>query len=152
MLAMAGWCVALGGTTALDTLGSQAFTGSDRSFVSVHFQRCLVLLWLLFIPVMFLWAYMEPVLLVLGQEARLSHDVQTFLRILIAGAPGYIGFESLRKYLQCQGIMRASTYVLIAVSPINLLLNIYLAHYTPLGLLGSPVAISMTFWLCFGLS
>lgn len=71
--------------------------------MSIHFQRCLVLLWLLFVPVAFLWAFIEPVLLALGQEDRLSYDVQCFLRVLIAGAPGYIGFESVKKYLQCQG-------------------------------------------------
>lgn len=46
---------------------------------------------------------MEPVLLALGQPTHLSKDVQKFLRVLIIGAPGYIGFESLKKYLQCQG-------------------------------------------------
>ena len=99
-----GWCVALGGTTALDTLGSQAFTGGDQpSDVSVHFQRCVVLLWLLFVPVAALWYFVAPVLRILGQEVELSDSVQVFLRYLIAGAPGYIAFESLKKYLQCQG-------------------------------------------------
>ena len=37
------------------------------------------------------------------QEKRLSSDVQSVLRVLIIGAPGYIAFESLKKYLQCQG-------------------------------------------------
>lgn len=100
-----GWCVALGGTTALDTLGSQTFTGSDQpSLLSIHFQRCVVLLWILFLPVAVLWYFVEPILLILGQDPRLSQDVQGFLRILILGAPGYIAFESLKKYLQCQGI------------------------------------------------
>ncbi len=99
-----GWCVALGGTTALDTLGSQAFTGGSRpTDLSIHFQRCIVLLWILLIPVCILWAFIEPVLLALGQPEILSSDVQRFLRVLIIGAPGYIGFESLKKYLQCQG-------------------------------------------------
>ncbi|PPQ74024.1 hypothetical protein CVT24_012620 [Panaeolus cyanescens] len=140
-----GWCVALGGTTALDTLGSQAFTGgTEKTDLSIHFQRCVVLLWMLLIPVGFLWAYIEPVLLALGQQPRLSESVQQFLRVLLIGAPGYVGFESLKKYLQCQGIMGASTMILIIVSPINIVLNIYFIHYTPLGLLGSPVAVSIT--------
>lgn len=50
-----------------------------------------------------LWTFSEPVLLVLGQEKHLSSDVQSVLRVLIIGAPGYIAFESLKKYLQCQG-------------------------------------------------
>jgi MATE family multidrug resistance protein len=45
--------------------------------------------------------------------------------------------------------MGASTVVLIAVSPINIALNIWLIHYTSLGLLGSPAALSITYWLCF---
>ncbi|CCM05438.1 uncharacterized protein FIBRA_07657 [Fibroporia radiculosa] len=149
MMAMVGWCVALGGTTALDTLGSQAFTGGDRSTVSIHFQRCLILLWMLFIPVACLWSFMSPVLCVLGQEKKLSDDVQQFLTVLIIGGPGYIGFESLKKYLQCQGIMSAPTYILILVAPINLALNVYLVHFTSMRLLGAPAAISITFWLCF---
>ncbi|KAI0771107.1 MATE efflux family protein [Trametes elegans] len=148
-LDLAGWCVALGGTTALDTLGSQAFTGGDRPSVSIHLQRCIVLLWLLFVPVAILWTFIEPVLLLLGQEECLSRDVQSFLRVLIVGAPGYIGFESLKKYLQCQGIMRAATYVLLIAAPVNAALNIFLVHHTSLGLLGSPLAISITFWFCF---
>ncbi|KAF7309468.1 hypothetical protein MIND_00317600 [Mycena indigotica] len=144
-----GWCVALGGTTALDTLGSQAYTGGHITALSIHFQRCVVILWVLFIPVAITWWFMHPILVALGQSASLSHDTQTFLRILIAGAPGYIGFESLKKYLQCQGIMGGSTKVLAVVFPINIVGNIYLIHYTRLGVFGAAVAVSSMYWLCF---
>jgi len=162
-----GWCVALGGTTALDTLGSQAFTGATRKTdLGIHFQRCVLLLWILLIPVSILWAFMEPVLLALGQPPLLAFHVQRFLRVLIVGAPGYVGFESMKKYLQCQGrtmsccfaralliyvlgIMGASTTILAIVSPINIGLNIFFIHHTSLGLLGSPLAVSITYWLCF---
>jgi MATE family multidrug resistance protein len=145
-----GWCIALGGGSALDTLGSQAFTGGTRSTdLSVHFQRCVVLLWMLLIPVGVLWAFMEPVLLAIKEPPRLCKDVQDILRILLFGAPGYIAFESLKKYLQCQGIMKAATWVLIMISPINIALNIFLVHYTSLGMLGCPVALSITYWCAF---
>ncbi|KAG1860551.1 MATE efflux family protein [Suillus tomentosus] len=145
-----GWCIALGGGSALDTLGSQAFTGGSRSTdLAVHFQRCVVLLWILLIPVGVLWAFMEPALLAIKEPPRLCKDVQAILRILIFGAPGYIAFESLKKYLQCQGIMKAATWVLITVSPINIALNIFLVHYTSLGMLGCPVALSITYWCAF---
>ena len=45
--------------------------------------------------------------------------------------------------------MRLSTYALLIVSPFNLVTNIILVHYTPLGLLGSPFALSLTYWLAF---
>ncbi|KAL0577233.1 ethionine resistance protein [Marasmius crinis-equi] len=140
----------LGGTTALDTLGSQAFTGSSRpTDLSVHLQRCILMLWLLIGPVCIAWAFVEPVLIVLGQPFDLAADTQRFLRLLIFGAPGYIGFESLKKYLQCQGIMGLSTIVLLITSPFNVLFNIILIHYSPLRLFGAPVAMSMTYWLAF---
>ncbi len=88
----------------MDTLGSQAFTGGDRpSDVSIHLQRCILLLWILYVPVAVTWIYVDPILRLLGQDPYLSQDVQTFLRVLVVGAPGYIAFESLKKYLQCQG-------------------------------------------------
>jgi len=47
------------------------------------------------------------------------------------------------------GIMKAATWVLIIVSPINFALNIFLVHYTSLGMLGCPVALSITYWCAF---
>ncbi|KAK1218122.1 ethionine resistance protein [Marasmius sp. AFHP31] len=147
-----GWCIALGGTTALDTLGSQAFTGSSRpTDLSVHLQRCILLLWILLLPVCITWAFIEPILVALGQPADLAADVQKFLRVLIVGAPGYVGFESLKKYLQCQGIMELSTTALLIMSPLNVVFNLVLIHHSPLGLLGSPLALSMTYWVAFAL-
>jgi MATE family multidrug resistance protein len=56
--------------------------------------------------------FVQPVLLALGQPEKLSEDVEKFLRVLIFGAPGYIGFESLKKYLQCQGMYLAALNML----------------------------------------
>jgi len=107
------------------------------------------MLWLLFIPVGIMWSNMAPILIALGQEEGLSRDTQQYLRVLLLAAPGYIGFESLKKYLQCQGIMDASTYVLILVTPINIALNVYFVHHTDLGLYGSPIALACTFSFAF---
>ncbi|KAF9529009.1 MOP flippase [Crepidotus variabilis] len=145
-------CVALGGTTALDTLGSQAFTGGSRKTdLSVHFQRCVLVLWVLLLPISLLWAFAEPVLLAFGQSEKLSREAQDFLRVMIFGMPGYVGFESLKKYLQCQGILDAATSVLIVVFPLNLGLNVLLVHYTSLRILGAAWAVTLTYWLCFAL-
>jgi MATE family multidrug resistance protein len=69
----------------------------------MHLQRCVVMLCLLFAPVALAWVHAEPILLALGQEPYIAAGTQMFLRLLVPGVPGYIAFESLKKYLQCQG-------------------------------------------------
>ncbi|KND02745.1 MATE efflux family protein [Spizellomyces punctatus DAOM BR117] len=140
-----GWVMALGSTPALDTLCSQSWTGAeDRHEVGIHLQRALMILSLMYIPIALLWFFAEPVLLALGQEPELSRMSALFMRWLILGAPGYIYFEAIKKYLQAQGIMHASTLVLMIASPLNLL---YLYLLVPkLGFIGGAIAICITYW------
>ncbi|KAI8584062.1 hypothetical protein K450DRAFT_268056 [Umbelopsis ramanniana AG] len=148
------WVMALGGSTALDTLCSQAWTGSDNPHdIGVLLQRAYILLGLMFIPIGFLWWNVEQVLLYLGQEPELSRMSALFLRYLLIGAPGYILFEATKKFLQAQGIMHAGTYVLFIASPVNMVLNYLLVWNESFGLgfIGAPIATSITYWLMFAL-
>jgi multidrug resistance protein, MATE family len=45
--------------------------------------------------------------------------------------------------------MTASTVVLVIVTPLNVGMNIWLIHHTPLGLFGSPIALTITYWIAF---
>lgn len=105
MFAMAtAWLIALGGTTALDTLCSSSFTGSkNRHDLGVLLQRAFIVLGLFYIPVVILWIFSEPLFKALGEDARLSRDSARFLCCLIPGGLGYIYFEAMKKYLQAQG-------------------------------------------------
>ncbi|KAE8133430.1 mate-domain-containing protein [Aspergillus pseudotamarii] len=144
------WMIALGGTTALDTLASSTFTGSSNKHdLGILLQRGFFVLSLFYIPVAILWACSEPVFLLLGQDPQLSRDSARFLTCLIPGGLGYIYFELMKKYLQAQGIMRPGTYVLMLTSPFNALLN-YLCCYTfEMGLFGAPFATGISYWLSF---
>lgn len=105
MFAMStAWLIALGGTTALDTLGSSSFTGSaNKTDLGVLLQRGLVVLSGYYALVAALWWYSEPLFRVLGQEEFIWVESARFLRCLIPGGLGYVWFESMKKYLQAQG-------------------------------------------------
>lgn len=105
MFAMStAWLIGLGGTTALDTLCSSAFTGShDPHDLGVLLQRAFITLGGFYVPVAVLWFFSEPVFKALGQGDQLSHDSARFLWCLIPGGLGYIYFECMKKYLQAQG-------------------------------------------------
>jgi MATE family multidrug resistance protein len=99
------WMIALGGTTALDTLASSTFTGSANKYdLGILLQRGFLVLGLFYVPVAILWACSEPVFLFLGQDPQLSRDSARFLTCLIPGGLGYIYFEVMKKYLQAQGM------------------------------------------------
>jgi MATE family multidrug resistance protein len=101
------WLVALGGTTALDTLASTTFTGSsNRHDLGVLLQRAFVILAIFYVPVVIAWLCSEHVFLFLGQNPQLSRDSARFLTCLIPGGLGYIYFEAMKKYLQAQGESR----------------------------------------------
>ncbi|PKX97618.1 MATE family efflux transporter [Aspergillus novofumigatus IBT 16806] len=146
------WMIALGGTTALDTLASSSFTGSaNKHDLGILLQRGFFVLGLFYIPVAVLWACSEHVFLFLGQDTVLSRDSARFLTCLIPGGLGYIYFEVMKKYLQAQGIMRPGTYVLLITSPFNAFLNYLFCYTFKMGLLGAPFATGISYWLSFAL-
>ena len=105
MFAMStAWLIALGGTTALDTLASSSFTGSaDKHDLGILLQRGLFVLTAGYAAVALLWWFSEPLFRALGQEEFICVQSAAFLRYLIPGGLGYIWFESMKKYLQAQG-------------------------------------------------
>lgn len=102
--AVTGWMIALGGTTALDTLASSAFTGSEsKQDLGILLQRAFLVLGTFYIPIAIIWACSEPIFLALGQDPQISYQSSRFLTALIPGGLGYIYFETMKKYLQAQG-------------------------------------------------
>ncbi|KAF2762095.1 mate family transporter [Pseudovirgaria hyperparasitica] len=153
MFAMAtGWLIALGGTTAIDTLASASFTGSkNKHDLGIILQRSFIVLAFLYVPVAILWICAEPVFRLLGQEEYIARDSAKFLTVLVPGGLGYIYFEALKKYLQAQEIMRPGTYVLLITSPLNAGLNYLFVYTFKMGLLGAPLATGISYWLSFAL-
>jgi multidrug resistance protein, MATE family len=101
------WLIALGGTTALDTLASSSYTGSKNPHdLGILLQRGFIVLTVFYIPVAIIWFFSAPVFHLLGQEDYLCVQSQQFLRALIPGGLGYIYFEAMKKYLQAQGKSR----------------------------------------------
>lgn len=105
MFAMStAWLIALGGSTALDTLASSSFTGSKNPHdLGILLQRSFIVLSAFYVPVAVLWACSAPVFRLLGQEEYICVDSARFLTALIPGGLGYVYFESMKKYLQAQG-------------------------------------------------
>ncbi|KAG9237572.1 mate-domain-containing protein [Amylocarpus encephaloides] len=151
MFAMStAWLIALGGSTALDTLASSTFTGSKNPHdLGVLLQRSFLVLTAFYVPVAVLWACSAPVFRLLGQEEYICVDSAKFLTALIPGGLGYIYFEAMKKYLQAQEIMRPGTYVLLITSPMSAGLNYLFVYTFELHLVGAPLATGLSYWISF---
>ncbi|KAK8015367.1 hypothetical protein PG990_008663 [Apiospora arundinis] len=151
MFAMAtAWLIALGGTSALDTLASSSFTRSkDKSSLGVLLQRGILVLTGFYAVVVVIWCFSEPLFRALGQPEVICVRSARFLQLLIPGGLGYIWFECMKKYLQAQAIYHPGTYALLITSPLNALLNWLLIYKLGLGLDGAPIATGISYWLSF---
>ncbi|CDF87297.1 BN860_03224g1_1 [Zygosaccharomyces bailii CLIB 213] len=137
--------------TSLDTLCPQAY-GSGRYYsVGIHLQRCIAFSLFVFIPFAIFWYYSEHVLSLVVPEKELVALTAKFLRVLILGAPGYIFFENLKRFLQAQGIFDAGIYVLSICAPLNVLLSYTLVwnSYIGVGFVGAAIAVAINFWMMF---
>ncbi|KAF9186749.1 hypothetical protein BGZ51_001774 [Haplosporangium sp. Z 767] len=142
------WSVSLGTATALDTLCSQSYTSHHPHTLGLHLQRAILVLMVLFVPISAIWLSSAHIFSLLGQEPALAEHAALFLKGLLPGAPAFLIFECVKKYLQAQGIMHASTCVLLIASPINVVLNYALVwnKYIGIGYIGAPIATSISYW------
>lgn len=138
-----------GMATALDTLCSQSYGAGKYKQVGVHFQRCTALMLTVFLGVSLIWWFSYDILTTIVDEKELAYLASRYLRIMIIGAPGYILFETGKKFLQSQGIFKAGTYVLIICAPLNAILNYVLVwnKHIGVGYLGAPIAVVINYWL-----
>ncbi|KAF1976178.1 MATE efflux family protein [Bimuria novae-zelandiae CBS 107.79] len=118
-----GLAVYEGLATSLDTLCAQAYGGGRKEQVGLHMQRMVVFMLLLTVPIGAVWLCSGWILAALVPEKELAYMAGRYLRILLAGAPGYAIFEAGKRFTQAQGLFNASLFVLILTTPINILLN-----------------------------
>ncbi|CAH02896.1 uncharacterized protein KLLA0_A06952g [Kluyveromyces lactis] len=135
--------------TSLDTLCPLAYGSGNYYSVGVHMQRCIMFSFTVFIPFGFIWWWSETLLtLVMPHEPELIHMTAKFLRVSILGAPAYIIFESLKRFLQAQGIFDAGIYVLMICAPWNMFVSYTLVWNERIGMgfIGAPIAVVLNFW------
>lgn len=143
-----GFAAIQGLTTCLDTLCSQAYGAGKFNLVGLQFIRCAIFAITCFIPVGIVWVWFAPSLLRLFvPESELIDIASNYLCIVCLGMPGYILFECGKRFLQCQGVFHASTYVLLICAPLNALMNYLFVWQFGFGYRGAPVAVMINYWI-----
>lgn len=141
------FCIGL--LTAQDTMCSQAFGARNFKRVSIVFQRAVVLISLIMIPVAVMWLFTEPLLLVLRQDPSVSKLAGRFVRIYLPSLPFYLLSDSLKRYLTAQSITLPALLATLAANIICSLLGFVLILHTSLGFDGMPICMGLSNLLGF---
>ncbi|KAJ1670854.1 ethionine resistance protein, partial [Spiromyces aspiralis] len=141
---------ATGYAGALDTFCNAAFTASsDKRAVGFHLQRGLfavILHYCLTFPL--LWD-IEWILVVARQDPEIARLCGQFMRVYLFSALPWMLFECLRRFVQAQGDMKASTKLLVLIAPLHVAITylLVLSPWFDLGYIGSSLACCVTNWL-----
>ncbi|KAG7664670.1 uncharacterized protein J8A68_001766 [[Candida] subhashii] len=137
-----------GTATALDTLCPQAYGAGNYELMSIFVQRCILFSWTLYIPLSVCWWYSDRAFAYIIDNPAVVELTNSYLKILILGAPAYIFFENSKRFLQAQGIFEAGTGVLFVAAPINIGLSWFLVWNKTygIGFIGAPIATVFNFW------
>ncbi|KAG9248135.1 MATE transporter [Calycina marina] len=139
-----GYAIYQGLATSLDTLCSQAYGSGRKELVGLQMQRMVYFLWILTIPIGLVWFFAEDILIIIIPERRSAELAGLYLRILLAGAPGFAAFESGKRFVQAQGLFSATTYVLLVAAPLNAFMNWLFVWHFGWGFVGAPIAVVIT--------
>ncbi|KAJ2787428.1 ethionine resistance protein [Coemansia interrupta] len=142
----------VGLASALDTFCATSFTASpDKKLVGFHLQRGLISVTVHFFLMLPVLLYIEPILVMLRQDALVAQLCSQFVRLQLLGSLPWMYFECIKRFIQAQGHMKASTVVLLFVLPFHLANNYLLVWSSAVGIgfLGAALANVITFWAMF---
>lgn len=95
-------------------------------------------------PIAVLWLFSEHILVHVVPDPESAHLAGLYLRVMILAIPGIVLFEAGKRFLQAQGLFRATTHVLLVAAPFNVFFNWLLVWRLDMGFVGAPVAVVMT--------
>lgn len=139
-----------GMATSLDSLCSQAYGAKKYHLVGIYFQRCsLIMLLVTAIVVAPIMWFSGAILNFFIHDEELATLCQTFLRYAILACPGYLFFETGKRFLQAQSIFNAGTYALCVAVPIHFVLSWILVYHPKyaLGYIGAPISLAVAYWI-----
>ena len=139
-----GYAVYQGLATSLDTLCAQAYGSGKRKLVGLQMQRMTYFLWTITLPIAIVWLLADKILLAIVPEPAVAELAGMYLKVVLAGAPGYAAFEAGKRFVQAQGLFSASLYVLLFCAPFNAFMNWLFVWHLHLGFLGAPIAVAIT--------
>ncbi|CAI0407184.1 unnamed protein product [Linum tenue] len=137
----------LGMGSAVETLCGQAYGASKYEMLGIYLQRSTILLVITALPLMAVYIFSRPILILLGQSPEISSAAAIFVFGLIPQIFAYAANFPIQKFLQSQSIIAPSAYIALAALAVHLPLTWLAVFRWGWGLLGAGLTLSFTWWL-----
>jgi MATE family multidrug resistance protein len=131
---------------ALETLCGQAYGAGQYAKLGIFLQRAIFVLNLVSIPLALLWANLEAILLILGQESQIASKAGAYARCLIPTLFASSTSQPLAKFLQSQAVVSPLFVVYMSTLVLHVPLCWLMVFHSGMGYLGAAVANSISYW------
>ncbi|KAI7739407.1 hypothetical protein M8C21_010750, partial [Ambrosia artemisiifolia] len=141
-----GYSVLVGLASGLEPVCSQAYGSNNNNkweLLSASLVRMIVILLVAIIPISLLWLNLEPIMLLMGQDAAITSTAATYCYYSLPDLLTNCLLQPLRVYLRSQGVTKPLMCNLIAVA-FHVPLNYVLVVEKGLGVGGVAMASVLT--------
>jgi len=133
--------------SAVETLCGQAYGAQKYEMLGIYLQRSAVLLCVTGVPLAVIYAFSEPILLLLGQSPAIARAAAVFVYGLVPQIFAYAINFPIQKFMQAQSIVLPSAYISTATLALHVLLSWAVVYKAGLGLLGASLVLSLSWWV-----
>ncbi|KAL2620988.1 hypothetical protein R1flu_001193 [Riccia fluitans] len=146
MASVVGFTFMLGLASGLETLCGQAYGAKQYDLLGVYYQTSILVLLSFSILLSFLWWNMEPLLLLIGQEAEISRQTTLYMRALLPALWAAAVTHPTIKFLQSQNVVLPVMVCCLTTFVVHIPLCYFLV-FKFVGFLGGAWSISIAYWL-----
>ncbi|XP_059662202.1 protein DETOXIFICATION 40-like [Cornus florida] len=139
--------VMLGMGSAVETLCGQAYGAGKYDMLGIYLQRSTIVLMVAGVPLMIIYIFCKPLLLLLGESTEIASAAALFVYGLIPQIFAYAANFPIQKFLQAQSIVAPSAIISTVTLLVNILLTWLAVYEFGLGLLGASLVLSLSWWI-----
>ncbi|KAH9681349.1 hypothetical protein WN943_029347 [Citrus x changshan-huyou] len=147
LASVTGFSVLLGMASALETLCGQAYGAQQYQRIGTQIYTAIFCLFLACFPLSFLGIYMGRLLVLVGQDPQISHEVGKFIIWLLPALFAYAAMQALIRYFQSQSLIIPMFLSSYAALCLHIPSCWALVFKSGLGNLGGALAIGISYWL-----
>ncbi|KAJ6925517.1 protein DETOXIFICATION 40-like [Populus alba x Populus x berolinensis] len=137
----------LGMGSAVETLCGQAYGANRYDILGIYLQRSTILLMVTALPLMVIYIFSKPILILLGEPVNIASAAAVFVHGLIPQIFAYAANFPIQKFLQSQSIIAPSAYISVGALAVHLFVTWLAVFKWDWGLLGAGLVLSLSWWI-----